>query len=500
VTIKSIISIDVDDTQFMKFHALYKEYEASLASMPDNWKEIGGAINATATDFQKVAGGTSESMKAAAMQSAVLATGLKEAIKAQKEFHGTTQRSGSAMDKLVHSSAKLGHNIFGISKFLIKTAALSTGIFGGSLFGLGKLAAGAMNTQSAARGVGASTGQVKAFDLNFQNFLNPASTLQNIALAKTDGLGQNWLSQRTGLSLNQVMKTDAVTLAMKSTLALHDWAASLPNHGAMMAQNFPASGFDKLGFTLEDAIRLKNTPRSELVAAQKATVRDARTMQFGDKTAAQWVSLRKSLERAGVTIDTVLINKLAPLGPKLGHLARVVANSLADLIITVATKENIKKFSDIIQSVSDYMAKGDFQKNLAQLGQAIGDFASIVVAVAKWTGLDNSDSTPSTTSAPISSARKSTMAKGFASLVTARSVKSDWDRSSAQAYAVYEASKAKKDDQGFTASKAKKDDQGISRLVDALLKQKPYKPAMVTIYNNTAARVASSINSIGLLN
>ena len=263
MTIKSVIDVQVNDDQFAAFHALFKDYESALENMPAGWKEVGGAINSTTEGLGKAASETHANMKLSAMQAAVLGNGLKNAIKAQNEFQKSTVRSGSAMSKLVKSTKELGGDIFGISKFMIKITALGASIFGGFLFGLDKLAGSVMNTQSAARGVGAGTGQIKAFGLNYQNFLDPGATLANIAHAKTDAMGQYWLGQKAGMSSDQVMSTDAVTLAMKSTLALHDWASALPNKGAMMSQIFPSTGFDKLGFSIEDAIRIKNTPRNE---------------------------------------------------------------------------------------------------------------------------------------------------------------------------------------------------------------------------------------------
>ncbi|WP_430229716.1 hypothetical protein [Paraburkholderia tropica] len=198
MTAKSIIQIDVEDSQFRAFYDLYQVYQDHLAQAPDDWKAAGEAINEAAGEmdvFSESAKSSKEFLLASATQTSIIADEIRKAsiannallesliknTKAQKNFSDETERGNESLKKMKENAEGVAGSVFGIGKWLLKLGAWGAGLagLGGILSGLGlkDLASSAVDTQRSARGLGMTPGQLTAFNQDFGSRYLDESTL-----------------------------------------------------------------------------------------------------------------------------------------------------------------------------------------------------------------------------------------------------------------------------------------------------------------------------------
>lgn len=375
---RSIIDIEVNDSQFKAFHDLFNEYTEQLENAPEHWDKINGSIDSTAKNFNKLAGGTATNMELAAMQSSVLSKGLKDAVGSQKEFGKETERSSNSMSKLAKYSGDVGKNIVGIGVSLLKLSALGLLGAGAGLFGLAHLSEGVKNDARTSRQLGMSSGQLKAFNVNYSPYLNdPQSVLSKVANMQHDYTGQMWLANATGRNMSDIQKADPEALAMQAIEKLKDWGETHNKNFNMLG----ATGFGQI-FSQADTQGIWNTQKSDLIGARQASMRDAGSLGFDAKTAKQWTELSLALDRAKIKIETVLINGLAPLAPNLAKLSGAFADATVKFVSTVLTKENVEKFGTAINKAATYLSSGDFQTTIQKFGESLKDLAATMHILA----------------------------------------------------------------------------------------------------------------------
>ncbi len=388
---KPVIDIDVNDSQFKAFFGLFSDYQARLEAMPEAWKAVGESVGGAVDPMEEFAGfskSSKEFMVISAMQAGVMASALDKAVAAHKSLGNATRRGASDMEKMAKSAASVGKSVFGIGKYLFKFGAV--GLLGGlagsslSLFGLRGLGQSAVGKQREALGLGVTPGQMEAFKTDMGRYVDP-SILKHVADAQNSYEGRVWLGMATGLNQNQVLEAKPDDLAMQATIKAHQWWNRTPP-SMRTEENLRATGFPQSGFTLEDMRRLGGTSLPLLKEAQALYNKDKKTFEISPETSNAWYKLTRQLEVAGHTIETVLVNKLEALAPKIGGVIDELTKDAASLIDGFLNPKNIAKFSEAIQGAVDYIGSPKFIQGVKDFGEAVSDVTQVILKVARWFG------------------------------------------------------------------------------------------------------------------
>jgi hypothetical protein len=362
---KSIIDIEVNDSQFKAFYDIYSQFEEKIAGLSDESKAAFGAIGAGAGSLEK---------------------GIVKTTKAQKGFHQILSESERTMHKMVKSSGELAKNIFGIGKFMMKLTAAGVGFGAAGLWGMDALGRSAVSNQRTARGLSLSQGQTRAFGTDLGRYV-PQSMLSNVAGAQADFGKLPYLAMAAGVSLQQAQTMGVDELSIKAAMHAHDvWKSTPPE--LRTQQVMSSKGFTQIGLSMEDIRRLGNTTASALRAGAAQYRSDTGMLNVSDKSTDAWYKLTRQVTLAGQTIETVLTNKLAQLAPTISDVVNSLTKDFSALIQGI-TPEEIKKFGDGVKSVAEYLGSKEFLANLKSFGD-------LIVSILRATGHTVSALSPST--------------------------------------------------------------------------------------------------------
>lgn len=372
---KPILTIDVDDTQFKAFYELFGKYKEDLDKMPESWRSANDVLNL--------------GLAAAVEQLHAVAVNTGKATHAQKEFAKATTTSGKRMSAIERSSHRIERSLFKASKWLLKWSGLGSGFLGlGGLlggFGLDKLANTAIQAQYRARGLGITTGQQRAWQLNYRriappNFLGSVFGMQH----NLSQLGN--LSYVTGLSPDTAATMSPIALAQLVLRRAHRYGREYGHSAYMMARSIPMMhAFGQLGLNVQDVERLGNTSGSALASASAHFQRDAKSDQITDQATRNLFRFSRELHQIGTWITGTLANHLQAVGGPLTKLARALGSDFNALLSDALSKEHIDALRRGINDFTQFITSGRMDKafnkmanGLESLGSAASHVASIL--------------------------------------------------------------------------------------------------------------------------
>ena len=370
MTAKSVIEIDVQDQAFKDFSALFQKYQVGLAKMPAGWGKIKTATSSSANEFTKVAA----SLRAAATS--------MDAIAASQE---KTRKSASAtvniFSGLARTTGTIARNVANTTASLVKWG-LFGGLVGGigSAFGLDKLAGSATNARRQSQGLGISSGELRAAEVNYHNFLDVVPTLSRIADTQSD-LSKQWALTSIGVSASDLKSKNPAQLLPEILPKMVD----IFKQGGGTQQYAEARGLTNI-VDVETLRRLSRLSPEELAKASQSYARDVTGLGNSDDTLRNMADLNTQLSRAGQKIEAVFINGLAPLAPKFGELAESVAKMIGTFLASPKLKDWIDGFGKGLEKTAAYLESAEFQKSIQTFMSAIGILANGVVKIASWFG------------------------------------------------------------------------------------------------------------------
>jgi hypothetical protein len=322
--------------------------------------------------------GAKESLALAATQAAVVAEALRDAVKAQTSLHGATERSVTSMGKLHKAAAGIGGAISAIGGWMVKIAAI--GGLGGLLSGLGigELAGAAFSRSRAAGGLGLSTGQLASFNVNAQQFLGQ-DALRGAITAQSD-VSKWGAFGALGLDVNKARNEDPVDLAFQALQKATERFSQDKKTGLPYGSDPILAMYQSLlGGNLDDVRRNALHPGEAAIANRKYH-RDIGALEIPRKEAQEWIELKKAMDRAGMTIETVFINKLAPLAPGIELLATDVSKAIAAFASSGNAKFAIDELGKGLLWLGTYLGSTKFQTDVKSFENSIGWIA----AQLKW--------------------------------------------------------------------------------------------------------------------
>lgn len=368
---RSVIQVDVDDSKFKAFNALFAKYQAQLEKMPKQWAAVNAAQKAGGKEFLNAA---TEAAKTAD-QASKIAKNMERVAKGQKEVNKGAKDSNIEFRKAAETTGRIAKNVANTTFHLLKWVALG-GVLGAAtgMFGMDRLAGGASNTRRTAQGLGASPGQLKAARVNFGNYVDSDSMLGNISSAQMD-LSKRGIFARLGLDPSKSAGDLMPELLPK--------LASEFKRGGGSQQWAEATGLTNFA-SMSELKRLSGLPGGELAGAVGGYQKDSGALNVQDQQLRSMQLLTNQFDRAADQIENTFIRGLVPLAPALSSLSNSAAKAIETFMGAAKTGEWIKKFGTGIEDAAKYMQTGEFQKGVADVVSALGYLVKGVNAVGSF--------------------------------------------------------------------------------------------------------------------
>jgi hypothetical protein len=374
--LRSVISIDVDDSSFDKFFAKFQQYQQQAAGMtPLN---IGGGAGGGGRGARDGGGG-------GATVNVLKMLGV-EAKKAQritndmrKDWDRISKASGLVARNVREIGSRIIHMAEGLTKFT-GLMGLATGVATGFGFlGMDVLGRSASGYRRAATGLGTSIGGMRAFGLDFGRFVDPNAFMGGISQAMRDPTHSPVLGA-LGVRPEKGEETD--TFAARALQRVQDLAKSTPEN--LLGTLLTSRRLTDLGVDLPTLMRLRNAPSGELGDQQRAFGRDRGAFNITPAQAKAWQDFTTSIERSRMSIETTFIVGLSPLAPALQHLGEAISKTLSAFLSKPELKQWIDQLADGIERFGKYIASDDFQKDVQSFITKVGDMAKAIGSFVEW--------------------------------------------------------------------------------------------------------------------
>lgn len=378
-----VIEIPVDDSAFKKFSEAFEEYTSKLKKMPADWQ----AINTRIGELAKVQRTLGVSADRAWSNAVTAANNYEKAVKSatssQHKLGKSVSASAISMKSLANDAKGFAKSMGGLARDLAKFSLFGIGAgllgSGGLTFGLDALANGVLERQRTARGLGLNVGQLNSFRVNMRRYAG-MSVLTGAAQAQNDLSQMPWLAT-LGIRYSQAQGESATALAGQEIMAVHRAYLANPS----MILNTPAGmAAQKLGFTPQDIRNIGLASPTGLQSAINATRSDAGALGLSNQVQREWANFAIQLQKAGVLIETALINTLTPLTPQLTELSR----KFADLITGLGKSDDVKKWvgelSQGIHNFANWVGSPAFQQDLRTIAYYFGKIAGTIGGVARF--------------------------------------------------------------------------------------------------------------------
>lgn len=354
MAVKSIIDVEINDSEFKEFAATFEKYQKALAKTPKDWEASGKAQRPTVAAFQGIAA-------ALLAQSALQAKRLK----LLKDEGKVEKDSASYWREMVRSSREVAANASSIAKSVLSTIGIGTifsGLLGaGGLFGLDALAGAVGNSRRSALGLGSTIGEKRAFDLNYGRIVDTGSVLGGVQEALSDVTKRQAL-YGAGLTEGDLAGKDAAQVAALLIPRLKALADRTPT--ALLGQVASAYGLGQFGIGTQELQRLQKTPAGEVGEYGRAFARDRLRLNVPDKQAKAYQDFYVQLSRAGEQIENVFVRGIAPLVPALTKFSESVVTTIANFADRLIRSGALDKFAGAIQGFADYLGTKPFQDNV----------------------------------------------------------------------------------------------------------------------------------------
>lgn len=382
-TKRSVIQIDVEDGLFKKFAESFAKYRQSLGEAKQQSKELSdatkaaSALEAKALEARKKAFESQSKEDKTAAKSAREAASLANANVATLKKKSDEERKAST-DRKKDRDQEIG----GLKETARWTGEVARNIASGALsaskwlafgaiasgFGLGGLASSAAGARRQAQGYGINTGDLRAANVNFGKYIDPASALSNIANTKDSN--DRWVFGRAGV--NTTGKSAADILPEYLEKVVQAFKATGGNTSAA-----ESTGLTKI-ISADELRALASLNPKELADTIKSFQEDRKNFANDDDTNRGWQDFLVSLHRASQQIEVSLIKNLQALTPYLTQLADGVAKAINSFVSSGGLQEWIKTVGEGLKNLGSYLGSKEFQEDVQKFFYGVHKLAGWV--------------------------------------------------------------------------------------------------------------------------
>lgn len=367
--LRSVLEIDVDDSRFKDFLALFEKYKEAVKAMPADWADMGSHVDPLAAQF-------------AAMTAALLAQAesIHRMNREEEEQEKKTSRIGRAWGTVSKHSREVLSHVAETTRHLLhwtEITGLFSGVLGlGGMWGLDRMVNSAGALRSQALGTGASPAALLAARVNWGQFFNTQGALSSIA-----GLQQSLGGQVpfNVLGIPGAWNSDPLTAMNEAALAVHRLYQQTP---AGMRANMPWYQQAKSIFGSDEAIRsIGNMSDRELMQHYGRTRQDVAGgfgLKPGTLEAAQNVSIQ--LERVGYTLEYTFLAALKPIMPQLDHLSAALGDVVTKFLGSDGFKHGVDVVANALEHFANWVGSKDFSDTVESI---VTEFDHLLAALGK---------------------------------------------------------------------------------------------------------------------
>lgn len=370
--VKSLIDIEINDSAFQRFSALWEKYQKALEKTPGTWAQATKQINEQAKGFEMIAAEALTVQQLTALR-----------LRDEKDSSREVDRASRTWREMARNSRSVADNVRDTTLSLLKWTGLATvlgGIFGG--IGFDKLAATVSSGRRSALGLGISYGAQAAFGVDFSRLVDPQSFLQGVAGAKFD------VTQRVGLlgagltpgEINADTGTTATAL-LRNLFRIAD-----TTNPALYEQ---VIGARRLGQFVNkyDLERFHETPQDERAALLARFSEDSTTFNLPPATQRAWQELTTAMSRAGQGIETTFVRGLAPLTPALTKFVGAFEHVVEAFVVKGGPLGHwIDTAGKGLEKFANYIGTPSFESQVETIANGIGILATWFANVVSWFG------------------------------------------------------------------------------------------------------------------
>lgn len=371
---KSILSIDVDDSAFKQFNALFQQYQKQLASTPLAWRNIAAAQQKGVKGFRDLV----LEQAAAIGQQRMLGEAHKAALLLLRQEE-------TSWERIRRSTTGAASNIRDMTGQLLKWTSLTavfSGLLGaGGLFGISRLASDVSIGRRGALGLGATYGGQRAFGTAFDRFVDPGSVVSGVASARGD-VSKRVAFAGVGMLNDKDLQGDDSVVAARVLARAKRLADQTPDQ--FLGTIFQTRQLGTLGLTEEDFRRLKYTSAEELTRQQARFGKLSRDYAIGGSDQRAYQDFTSALSDASNRIENVFVRGLAPLIPGMEKLSNSVVTTVENLAKAIPP-DAMERIGKGIETFGQYLASPQFQDDVKAFAAGVAWVAGKVRDFGIWT-------------------------------------------------------------------------------------------------------------------
>lgn len=365
MTVRAIIDVPVNTSEFERFQALFNQYKGQLDETPGIWAEVEKEHEGLAKGFKAVT--------AALLAQNQFAREMEDSQDKQGKQLSTAERIWTGIGK---TTKGIAGNIFEATKALAKWTGLLGAVGGllgaGGLFGIDRMAAGVADTRRRGMGLGLSTGNMTAFEIEMKRLVDPDAFLGNLAEMEGDVTQQGPAYALMGHGLTGDTMKDAVEFLR----AERDLAQRTPL--GLLGPTFQAYGLKESPDTQR---RMHDMSTAEFNSLIEALGKASKETDIKDETAQKWTDFTAKMELAKKSIFKTFVEGLEPLEKPLGRLSDAFKHFLEVFLNSPAIQKAIDDFAVDLDLFAKTLSSPEFIHSVEGFTSDVSGLAKTLHAV-----------------------------------------------------------------------------------------------------------------------
>lgn len=372
MTLKTILDVEVNDEDFLRFKERFSQYEAQLSKMPKEWATAGEEGAKLKSSF--------EAVTAAMMIHAELSARMG---KSQKDTDRTSFSISQHWLNLSRSTRKVASDIAGITLDIAKVGAFGLLGLGGGLWGIGHLAGTAAEGRRSALGRDVTFGEQASFGANFSRLVEPGAFLSSVNSALHD-VTQRAALYGAGFREPDLRGKNTGQVSEELLPKLKELADNTSD--AMLAQTLTARHLDQF-ISLEDFQRLKATPWSEMNELRQRYLGNVGPQGLTPVEQKAWADFQTQLHNAGNAIETTFERGLMPLAGPLADLSKGFSDASSAFLASPLLKEWIVGVGESLEKFAGYLRTPEFESDVRNFVENVKSLAASTRAALEALGI-----------------------------------------------------------------------------------------------------------------
>lgn len=360
---KSVIDIEINDSQVTKAFERFKKYRDNLQKLPKDWQKAGESASKAANNFDEAV--TALNSAAAAMDN--LVEYQKKSNKQQDELNRKLKTTEGGFQRMRGHMLSISQAVAGTTFNIMKWAgAMATVGATGGYFMMSGMASDVSDYRRRAQGLGISIGAMRAAELGFGKYGDIGNMMQQYAAAQTD-IQKQWAFGAAGIP-----RGTSAAAAMPNIIekAAQVWKAG---PAELAGERLRVSGLSEIGVDTEFARRAAAMSPKERQEDFERVKRMQTEFDLQDKIAKKWQDLNITLGESKRKIETTLIEGLTKLTGPLGQLADAFSGAVKDLMDSPHVKEWISDLGVGIKNFAKYLKTTEFKEDVRDWMRMLDD-------------------------------------------------------------------------------------------------------------------------------